>query len=250
MENALDEIEANLGRCKLAKTVTDIQAAFEEGGVAILLGTEGAHWLEGSVKPLRLFHRLGLRELQLTWDTPNELVPDGHLSGFGLNVISECARLGIIVDVTHIPQQAFYEVMEVSERPVIVSHGTACGVTEDLEDEQIQALAATGGLLGVHFYTTYLGPSPGPEDVVRQIEYIAEIAGIDHVALGADFFPTEGAWRDLQVAQGTTELEWAIPDMSEMPRITECMVERGFSALDVQKVLGKNFLRVCEQVFV
>ncbi|MBI2951434.1 membrane dipeptidase [bacterium] len=249
MEEALRDIEAHREQCLLARTARDILQAKEEGRVAVLLGAEGARWLEGTLDPLRLFHRLGLRELQLTWAFPNPLVPDGRLSPFGKEVVAECGRLGVLVDVTHIPEQAFYDVIDAARRPVIVSHGSARSVTVDLDDDRIRALASTGGLLGVHFYTTYLGPAPTPEGVVRQIDHIARLVGIDHVALGVDFFPTYGAWYDLQVSQGTKDLRWAVMDMSEMPEITRCLVAHGYSEEDTHKVLGGNFLRVCREVF-
>ncbi|MCZ6678129.1 MAG: membrane dipeptidase [Candidatus Poribacteria bacterium] len=241
METALREIEAHQGDCILARTAGDIWDAKRDGRVAILLGAEGARWLEGALEPLQLFHRLGLRELQLTWAFPNPLVPDGHLSPFGQEVVAECERLGILVDLTHISRNAFYEVIDLARQPVIVSHGAAQSVTTDLDDDRIRALASTGGVLGVHFYTTYLGPSPSPEDVFQQIDYIANLVGIDHVALGVDFFAIEGAWRDLQVAQGTTDLRWAVKDMSEMHQITRCLVAHGYSEEDIGKVLGGNF---------
>ena len=80
-----------------------------------------AAWLESSLAPLRLFHRLGLRELQLTWAFPNALVPDGHLSRFGHDVVAECGRLGIVVDATHIAREAFDEVVEETQRPIIAA---------------------------------------------------------------------------------------------------------------------------------
>lgn len=249
MEDALREIETHRDRCLLARTAEDIRRAKQEGRIAVLLGAEGGRWLEGTLDPLRLFHRLGLRELQLTWAFPNPLVPDGRLSPFGREVVAECERLGVLVDVTHIPEQAFYDVIDVARRPVIVSHGSARSVTVDLDDDHIRALASTGGLLGIHFYTTYLGPTPTPEGVVRQIDHVARLTGIDHVALGVDFFPTEGAWYDLQVSQGTKDLRWAVKDMGEMPEITRCLVGRGYSEGDIHKVLGGNFLRVCREVF-
>jgi membrane dipeptidase len=249
MEEALHDIQAHREQCLLARTARDIVQAKQEGRVALLLGAEGARWLEASLAPLRLFHRLGLRELQLTWAFPNPLVPDGRLSPFGREVVAECERLGVLVDVTHIPERAFYDVIDAARRPVLVSHGSARSVTVDLDDARIRALASTGGLLGVHFYTTYLGPAPDPEGVVRQIDHIARLVGIDHVALGVDFFPTEGAWYDLQAAQGTKDLRWAVKDMSHMPEVTRCLVDCGYSEQDIHKVLGGNFLRLCQEVF-
>ena len=249
MTATLADIDRHADTCSLATTAADVRRAKEQGRIGILLGAEGARWLESSLQPLRLFHRLGLRELQLTWAFPNSLGPDGNLSAFGREVVAECGRLGVIVDVTHIPRPAFAQVLAAAKKPVIVSHGTAAAVRTDLEDGQIRDLAATGGVLGVHFYISYLGPDPTPDHVVRHIDYVAALVGIEHVALGVDFFPTDGAWYDLQAAQGTTNLQWAVDDMSGMPRITEALAARGYSEEDIRAVLGGNFLRVCEATF-
>ena len=248
MEAALRDIEAHADQCVLARNVDEIERAKEAGRIAILLGVEGARWLEGTLEPLRLFYRLGLRELQLKWSFRNPLVPERRLSDFGREVVTECDRLGIVVDLTHLPPEAFYDVIEVARNPVIVSHGSAKSLTADLDDDRIRVLASTGGVLGIHFYTTYLGASPGPEDVVKQVAYVSELVGIDHVALGVDFFPTEGAWRKLQEECGTTDLEWAVEDMRGMPEITHHLIDHGFSEAEARKVLGLNFLRVCKTV--
>ena len=249
METALGEIDANREQSVLARNVSDVHKAKADDRVAIILGSEGARWLEGSLDPLGLFYRLGLRELQLTWAFPSPLISDGGLSDFGAEVVSECQRLGILIDLTHIPKPAFYQALDLAQHPFIVSHGAAQSVTKDLDDDQIGALVATGGVLGIHFYTSYLGPDPTPESVFRQIEYVGERFGVDHVALGVDFFPTDGPWRDLQIAQGTTDLRWAVEDMTGMPAITRCLLDHGWSEEDVRKVLGLNFLRVCQEVF-
>ncbi|MHB0936795.1 MAG: dipeptidase [Armatimonadota bacterium] len=247
MEAALVEIDAT--GSILVRAAADIERAKAEGKAAIMLGCEGSRWLEGSLAPLRLFHWLGLREMQLAWIYPNHVVPDGQLSDFGRQVIAECNRLGVIVDLTHLPPNVFLAAAEASAKPVIVSHGSCAAVTTDLSDRQLQALADTGGLLCVHFFNTYLGDDPTPEDVVKQVDHVAQTVGIDHVALGCDFFPTEGAWRKLQEDQNTLVVNWAIDDLSQMPRITQALLDRGYSEADVQKVLGLNFLRVCQEVF-
>jgi len=247
IEAALAEIEA--GDSILVRTATDIERAKAKGKTAIMLGCEGSRWLEGSLAPLRLFHRLGLRELQLAWIYPNHVVPHGTLSAFGRQVIAECNRLGVIVDLTHLPREGFLAAAAASTKPVIVSHGACAAVTTDIDDQQLRALAGSGGLLGIHFFTTYLGDNPTPADVVKQVDHVAQTVGIDHVALGADFFPTGGAWRRLQADQNTFELKWAIDDLSHMRRITRALIDRGYGETDVQKVLGLNFLRVCREVF-
>ena len=111
MEAALREIDAHARECLLARTAADIHRAKADGLIAILLGSEGTRWLEQSLEPLRLFYRMGLRELQLTWAFPNPVVPNGRLSPFGREVVCESERLGILVDLTHIPRNAFDDVI-------------------------------------------------------------------------------------------------------------------------------------------
>ena len=249
MEEAIRVIEEHKDVATLALTASDIERAKESGKIAILLGVEGGKLLEGELSLLQTFHRLGLRELQLTWAVPNQLVKEGRLTSFGKDVVTECARLGLIVDVTHIPDRAFCEVMEVAEKPVIISHGAARAVNTDLDDKHIKAIAHTGGVIGIHFYSTYLGSPPTVSAVCDHVAYITDLVGIDHVGLGIDFFPSKGAWRNLQLAQGTKDISWAIPDLGSMPLVTEALTKRGFKDQDVQKVIGLNFLRVCRDVF-
>jgi membrane dipeptidase len=234
--------------CRQATTARDIEEAKRTGQVAVLLGTEGSRWLQGDLETLHRFYDYGLRELQLAWAFANDVVPDGRLSGFGRELIAECNRLGVVIDLTHLPPQAFDEVIAATRRPVMVSHGSAAGLTVDLSDEQIRRIAGTGGVLGVHFFTSYLGPNPTPAAVVEQVRYVADLVGIDHVALGVDFFPTDGDWLKLVRATGTPEMQWAIEDLSQMPVITQALLDAGFSPDEVRQVLGLNALRVYRDV--
>ncbi len=247
--DAIRVLEDHREVASLALTASDIERAKSAGRIAILLGVEGGKLLEGELNLLHAFYRLGLRELQLTWAFPNQLVREERLTSFGKEVVAECAKLGLILDVTHIPEKAFYDVMEVARQPVNVSHGAARAVTTDLDDGRIKAIAQTGGVVGIHFYSTYLGSPPTLDGFCDQVEYIAGLVGIDHVGLGVDFFPSKGAWRNFQLGQGTKDISWAIPDMASMPRVTEALVKRGFKDPDIEKVLGLNFLRVCREVF-
>lgn len=249
MMKAVRDVEEHPDMALLARSASDIERAKQTGKIAILLGVEGGNLLEGELSLLHAFHRLGLRELQLAWAFPNQLVQGERLTPFGKAGVMECAKLGLIVDVTHLPGPAFEEVMAITQRPVIVSHGAAKGVRTDLDDARIRAIARTGGVVGVHFYSAYLGTPPTLSALCDQIAYIAKLTGIEHVGLGVDFFPTTGVWRDFQLVQGTTDISWAIPDFGSMPLVTEELAQRGFRDSDIEKVLGLNFLRVCREVF-
>ena len=106
-----------------------------------------------------------------------------------------------------------------------------------------------GGIIGIHFYITYLGENPTPDNVIDQMDRIASLVGIDAVALGCDFFPNKGAWAEMQYAQGAKNLAWAINDIGQLEKVTEAMITRNYSENDIIKVLGGNFLRVCRDVF-
>lgn len=258
LEKALSDIEQNRAKACLALSANDIERAKKEGKVAIILGSEGGKLMEGDLNLLRIFYRLGLRELQLTWAFENQLAGNNGLTNFGKDAIREMNRLGVIIDVTHIPAKAFDDVLGLTKQPVIVSHCAARAVTTDLSDKQIRAIAGVGGVLGVHFYSAYLrkclqdgnfARRISISDLLDQIDYMVNLVGIDHVGLGVDLFLNTGVWADFQYAQGQKEIKWAIRDLSEMPSVTRGLVARGYSDSEVQKILGLNFLRVCKRVF-
>jgi len=256
LDQAINEIEAD-DKVILALTANDIEKAKREGKIAILLGSEGGKLLEGELSLLRNFYRLGLRELQLTWAFENQIANSDRLTDFGKDVIREMNRLGIIIDLTHIPQRAFGDVLALTKHPVIISHCAARGVSVDLADEQIKAIAQNDGVLGLHFYSTYMAKRSANgtiakdisvSDLVDHIDYIVNLVGIDHVGLGADFFPIHGEWAEFQQAQGTDSIKWIIEDKSYMSDVTRELVFRGYSDSEIQKILGLNFLRVCRTV--
>ncbi|MDD2765092.1 MAG: membrane dipeptidase, partial [Opitutaceae bacterium] len=258
---ALDEaertIKADPKRLLLATTAEDFLRAKREGKIAILLGVEGAKLLEGKLEWLDKFHARGLRELQLTWAVPNQVVErsgktgDG-LTDFGKAVIRRCNELGIIVCLTHMPFQAFHEAIALATKPPILSHDAfALGKLSGVGAAELKALASRRGLIGIHFYSTYLGPAPCPERVVDQIDRIAAVAGIDTVALGCDFFPTSGPWAELQHAQGAQDQDivWAVRGISQISQVTEALLARRYSEPDIIRILSGNYLRVCQEVF-
>jgi len=253
---ALDDVDTVLANHRqhmlIAGSADDILRAKQEGKIAIMLGVEGGKLLEGNLDLLKTFYDRGLRELQLRWAVPNQIVEDQNLTYFGRQVVKECNRLGIIISLTHIPTPAFFDVMALTLKPPIVCHGVASlprNAINDLTDRKLKALAAHRGVVGIHFYTTYLGPQPNVERVVEQVDFMTNLVGIDTVALGVDFFPTTGAWAKFQRDQGTTNIQWAIPHIGEIARVTEALLARNYPEPDIAKILGGNFLRVCREVF-
>ena len=254
----LDEVDRTVAahgdKLLIAYRAADIVKAKRTGKVAVILGVEGAKLLDGDVKKLDMFYKRGLRELQLRWGVPNQIVEQEDLTAFGREVIEACNRLGIIMSLTHIPARAYDQALELMTKPPIICHGAASRRPEDgpdmRGDRQLRALRDKGGVLGVHFFASYLGSRPNVERVVDQVDYIAQVAGIETVSLGVDFFPKTGAWAEFMKAQQSDrEVSWAIPDLSHMVEVTEALVMRGYSDADVKKVLGENFLRVCRANF-
>ena len=253
---ALDEIDqvltSNRHHLVLARSAEDILRAKQQGKIAIMLGVEGGKLLEGKLKLLKIFYDRGLRELQLRWAVPNQIVEDQNLTYFGRQVVKECNQLGIIISLTHIPTPAFFDVISLTQRPPIVCHGVATvpnTAMRDLTDRKLKALATHRGVVGIHFYSSYLGAQPSVENVVQQVDYMVDLVGIETIALGVDFFPTTGAWAKFQRDQGTTDIQWAITHIGEIAQVTEALLARNYPEPDIAKILGGNFLRVCREVF-
>jgi len=247
-------LEKHSDQLLIAKSAADIRRAKREGKVAILLGCEGAKLLEGRVEMLQKFYDRGLRELQLRWGVPNQIVEEQILTPFGRQVVAECNRLRVIIGLTHIPMPAFHQVIEMTRQPPIVCHSIASRTPDSpgdiLGDRQLKALTAVRGVVGLHFFSSYLGRKPTPKQVVDQVDYIANVVGIDTISLGIDLFPAEGAWKEFLHSQGSAPgISWAIPDIGHVNQVTEALVARNYSDEDIKKVLGENFLRVAKEVF-
>jgi len=239
----------------IVRSVDDLDRSKREGKVGIILSFEGARPLCGKLENVKHYYDLGLRELQLWWAVPNETkTPDQlELNAFGLDVVRELNRLGIVIDLSHITGKAFAQAIATTRLPVIISH---CAVnelyeksasnnrsfsgTDLLNDATIRAMAGNGGLICVHFVTPdYIkarhGPKATVEDVVDHIAYIRDLVGIDYIGLGPDFF-SEPGWRWVEGAG----------QMRLLPNIAREMVRRDFADEEIRKVLSRNLVRVFE----
>lgn len=239
------------GDFRIATTAADIEKAKEEGAVSALLSIEGGEALEGSLSLLRGFYRLGIRAIGLTWNQRNDIA-DGvgeksaksGLTDFGVSLVKEMERLGMLVDVSHLADSSFWAVDAVAERPYIASHSNAralCQSRRNLTDEQLEALAKKGGVVGMNFLPGFVDNDPNQCSLARMcdhIDHIKRVAGIDHVGLGSDF---DG----YGVAPGAPVV---MKDVSEMPLLTAELLSRGYTEEEIKKVLGGNWLRVYREV--
>ncbi|MCL6634176.1 MAG: dipeptidase [Peptococcaceae bacterium] len=241
------EMEANPKDAVPVRSPLEIEQAVASGRIAALLSIEGGEALQGSMGVLRMLHRLGVRSLTLTWNGSNELGhgvgPGGEgaggLTAFGAEVVKEMNRLGMLVDVSHLSEQGFWDVIRISGQPVIASHSNCralCEHPRNLSDEQIRALAAKGGVMGVTFVPAFLGGArPSVKAVLDHIGHAVAVGGVECVGLGSDF-------------DGTGELPAGLADCTKMPFLTEGLLERGYGDAEIKKILGENFLRVIGQV--
>jgi membrane dipeptidase len=242
------ELELNADQMMLVQKAEDIKTAQAAGKIAAVLAIEGGEALEGDLGVLRMLHRLGVRSIGLTWNERNNIADGvgdcrsgGGLSEFGAQVIAEMNRLGILVDVSHLSDPGFWDVIEISKFPIIASHSNSravCKHRRNLTDDQIKALAKNGGVMGMNFSASFVRSDGQAKlsDLLDHIDHIVQLVGPWHVGLGSDF-------------DGISASPEELTDASQMPLITAGLVKRGYSNADIRLILGGNYLRVFEQVW-
>lgn len=278
-----DSVERHAGTVGLARSPAEVRALQAAGKIAFVLCLEGGHALEKSVGVLRAFHGLGIAYVTLTHMDTNGLADSATdeprwngLSPEGRAIVAEMNRLGMMVDVAHLSDRAFWDVIELSAAPPLATHSSARALApspRNLDDAMIRALAARGGTVQIAFGSSFLHPAwaargeevmrilktadgtdtarfysvwdelnaadPLPEavleDLVRHIDHVAQLAGVDHVGLGSDW-------------EGVAHVPRGIDDVTRLPDLTEALVRRGYSDADVEKVLGGNLMRVWQEV--
>jgi membrane dipeptidase len=241
-------VDENPNSLLLATTAADVERAKAEGKVAGVLSLEGAEALEGDLAVLRSLYRLGLRALGLTWNWRNQAADGldearsgGGLTKFGVALVQEANRLGVILDVAHLAPAGVRDVLALSEAPVVASHANAralCDNRRNLTDEQLEGIAATGGLVGVTYVPAFLNQNrqaASLERVLDHVDYMVKTIGVDHVGLGSDFDGFAGVLPGLE-------------DVSRLPTLTAGLVARGYTDGQVAQILGGNYLRVFRQV--
>jgi membrane dipeptidase len=255
-------------------TADDVLVAARERRCGVILGFQNASPIEDHLEYLPLFHELGVRIIQLTYNTMNYVGSgcyegeDSGLSDFGRDVVSEMNRLGVLVDLSHVGSRTTRDAIAASEAPVAFSHIGASTLhphRRNKSDEEIRAVAETGGVVGVALLTWFLpnGENSTVDDYLVALEHVANVAGEDHVALGTDF--TEG--------HGPQFIDWIMRDkgtgralverpsevrltnprgmerIRDLAKLRDAMETRGWSDTRIDKVLGANWLRLYREVW-
>ncbi|MGH2473475.1 MAG: dipeptidase [Candidatus Limnocylindria bacterium] len=256
------QVEQSEGGMVVALEPDDVVRAKERGAIALLLGSEGSRLIEDRLEVLRMLHRLGLRHLQLSWalettvGAPQSDQTGRGLTDFGRELIRELNRLGIIVDVSHLADRSIEEAIETSTVPVLNSHTGARALNPEqpqlLTDELIRATAARGGVMAIHFHSGLVKPGRHQakfDELMAQFEYVARVAGTDHVACGPDYLhiADQRLWENQGIATPFSMTE-GVENIGRMLNITRGLVARGFSDEDVGKIMGGNLMRLFRAV--
>jgi len=288
IDRMVQEIERNAERIEHAKSVADVRRIAATGKIAALLSIEGGHSLDNRLEHLRNFYRLGVRSMTLTWSNTNDWADSSGDSGrwsgmndFGVEVVAEMNRLGMVIDVSHVAEDTFWDVISNSRSPVIASHSAARALVDvdyNLSDDMIVALAQAGGLVNVSFFGGYLRP-----EFDAQYESAIDAAAAEFKQLGARYLNDPIA---LDIAQWDVEkrIERSIPrpplsavvehidhivnlvgidhaglgsdfdgmgsaptgleHAGMMAALTQALVGRGYDEVSIRKILGENLLRV------
>ena len=268
---------------ELALTTKDIERIRGEGKIASMIGVEGGHSIEDSISVLRQLYQQGARYMTLThsqslkWaDSCTGEVVSGGLSKFGEEVVVEMNRLGMLVDISHVSADCMRHVLRVTKAPVIFSHSSAQAIANhprNVPDDVLKLTKQNGGVVMINFFNDYVNPvdamrsaekiairaglnakykddedrvdgeikkweisNPRSKqctvhDVLDHIEHVIKVAGIDHVGIGSDF-------------DGVPALPQQLEDVSTYPVITQGLLDRGYKAAEIRKLLGENVMRV------
>jgi membrane dipeptidase len=239
------------GQVCLVRDVADLDACLAGDALGVILHMEGAEAIDVELEALELWYAAGLRSLGPVWSRPNAFghgvpfrFPDSPDTGPGLTpagvaLVRRCAELGIAVDLSHLNAAGFWDVARTLDAPLIASHSgvhALCPKTRNLTNDQLDAIAASGGLVGINFDVSSLRADGAedadtpPELIAEHARYVADRCGVDHVALGSDF---DGA---------TVPAE--VPGAAAFPRVLAALEAVGFEGDELERIASGNWRRV------
>jgi membrane dipeptidase len=273
VDRANEMIDCFEQQCKLfprdlqsCQTADEVRSATSAGFIAGLLGIEGGAAINNDLSNIEKFRRRGVRYMTLTWrgnlkwagssqpdsspprhgsDSKEDELSSGGLTAFGRSVVHEMNRVGMVVDLSHVSDQTFYDAIAVSSKPVMVSHSNCRALSNhprNVTDDMLRRIRDNNGVIGVNLWSELLEPegrsstTSGAQEVnlklvLNQIDHMIQVAGIDHVGIGTDF-------------EGMSSLPVDLPSAAQIPSIFEGMRRRGYSEEALRKFAADNFLRV------
>lgn len=238
------ELDANEDLAMFCRTAEQTEDAISSGKTAALLSVEGAELLGCDIEKLRMAHRMGVRAVNLTWNHPNELSGtnayerERGLSEKGRAFVREMNRLGMLIDVSHLSDPGFWDVIEISEKPIIATHSNSRAVffdTRNLTDEQFTAIINKNGVVGLNMYAGFLGDAPDLDTVTAHLEHFWSLGGQSCVALGGDW-------------DGCSRLPSGIRGIEDMDKLYEHLLRKNYSETLVRGLFYTNLMRVVSEV--
>jgi len=243
--------EESQGRVKVVRNVDEMQACIDTGTMAAILHFEGAEPIDPQLNALEVFYRAGLRSLGLAWSRPNafcEGVPFGFphspdtgpgLTLQGKELVKRCNELGIMIDLSHLNEQGFWDVARISKAPLVATHSNAYALTpspRNLTNRQLDAIKDSDGMVGVNFSVAFTrkdgrrNPDTPLEQLARHFDYLIKRVGPEHVGFGSDF-------------DGTT-IPNEMGDVTGLTKLVDVLRAHGFGERDLRKIGYENWLRV------
>ena len=258
--------------CQIVSSVDEISQARADGKMAVAMDIEGMNALNGQVDLVQTYYDLGVRHMMIAYNRNNLAGSGCHdedigLTDFGCRVIDEMNRVGMVVDCSHTGVKTSMDAMARSSNPVVISHTSPRSLVDherNITDEQIQACAATGGVIGISGVNLFLGEEEAtPDGVAKHAAYVAELVGVEHVGISLDYDP--GEEENYKADAGNTVME-SVDDgywpsgsgydrpaqtlhVRHLPDIAHSLAELGLDAKEIVAVLGGNFHRVAAQVW-
>jgi membrane dipeptidase len=255
------------------KTVGHIQKAKLSGKTGIIFGLQNTSAIEDDLSLLSIFHELGVRVIQLTYMEANLVGQgcleriDSGLTNFGIEMVEEMNRLGILIDLSHVGYRTTMDAIEVSKRPVVFTHAnpkSLCDHPRNKPDDAIRALVRKGGVIGATVFPAFL-PAGNKSTIMEFLDvvgYLVKMVGIDHVAIGTDFTEAQPKKFFDWILTGKSKKGPAlkldhplknpegIQAAADFPNLTEALLTRGYAEPDVKKILGENLMRVFRDVWI
>ena len=243
------EIERNKGLISHCNGFDNIKTALGNGKIASLLSVEGGEAIEGSLEKLSELYFRGVRILTLCWNYSNEITGSiaeengGGLSAFGKAVVRKMNDLGMLIDVSHISEKGFWDVLETTKKPIAATHSNSksiCRHKRNLSDEQIRGVIKNGGCIGINLYSKFLsekGTCAGITDILRHIEHILSLGGENNIGFGSDF-------------DGMDSLPNGIENVGDIHKIFDEMRRIGYSESLIKKISSENFLNLMQKILI
>ena len=236
------EIDRNKRKISLAYSASDVKQNLEKGKASAILTLEGTAGFWYNPELLEDLYLIGFRMVSLTWNEQNPLAGShqtgGGLTDLGKEFLREAQRLGMIVDVSHISDEAFWDIMDLTKSPIVASHSNSravCDVSRNITDDMFRQLCRTGGVVGINQYANFVAENPNLDSICDHVLHFLEMDPEGkHIALGGDL-------------DGCYELSDGFEGIQSYPLMADKMLERGISEPIIRNIFWNNALGVMEQ---